>query len=78
MTKAKDFKALVRARAAQLGMSYTEARAQLIEERAREQASAAYHEHPSNYSSCLLYEARFSRRCPCEADWQRFGPKAGA
>lgn len=33
---------------------------------ARQTASEAFHDHPSNPSSCAAYEERYGRRCPCE------------
>jgi hypothetical protein len=48
------------------------------EEKAREAASNAYHDHPSHPSDCAAYEehakamGRNSVRCPCEDDWRMF------
>jgi hypothetical protein len=43
------------------------------EEAARNAASEAYHDHPSNPSSCLVYQevtGRSYSTCPCENGWQ--------
>ena len=48
------------------------------EEKAREAASNAYHEHPSHPSDCQTYEehaiamGRSNTRCPCEDNWREF------
>lgn len=42
-------------------------------------ASMAWHDHPSNPSSCNMFEqnsARNGARCPCENDWQSFVDQA--
>jgi hypothetical protein len=31
-----------------------------------DRSSNAYHNHPSNPSSCAMYEEHYKRRCPCE------------
>lgn len=47
----------------------------LAEEKARELASNAYHEHPSNPSTCEVYRKHYDRPCVCEDDWHHYLPK---
>lgn len=50
------------------------------EEEAREIASNAYHDHPSNPSDCEAYKehatwrGQTNAKCPCENDWRDFLP----
>jgi hypothetical protein len=43
-----------------------------LEETARVKASEAFHDHPSNPSSCAVYEKHHKRRCPCEEKWRDY------
>lgn len=48
-----------------------------FEEAARFAASEAYHDHPSNPSSCAAYAehtGRNERECPCEHAWSKYLP----
>jgi hypothetical protein len=54
------------------GTSQPEPTTQREEEMARERASNAYHDHPSNPSSCEVYEKQYKRRCLCERRWREF------
>jgi hypothetical protein len=46
-----------------------------IELEAADRASEAYHDHPSNPSSCQAYEEHYEQRCPCEDGWRDHMPK---
>ncbi len=44
----------------------------IIEEEARVKASEEFHNHPSNPSSCEIFEKNYMKRCICEDNWIKF------
>ena len=44
--------------------------AERIEEAARNRTSEAYHDHPSNPSSCATFVEMYGKPCPCENNWR--------
>ena len=46
--------------------------ADVREDVARAAASHAFHNEPSNPSTCQAYEEHCGSRCPCEDNWKEF------